>query len=88
MGPTTGSALGQRPFAMPAELRILDPSTGTSVLVGPTGAGRPISGLAFEHGSIDYFVGDRLAIVAGSLVAATAAFTVLHFSLPKAKDDS
>ncbi|MBT8137332.1 MAG: Na+/H+ antiporter NhaA [Gammaproteobacteria bacterium] len=41
-----------------------------------------IAGLAFEHGSGDYFSGDRLGILVGSMIAALAAFVVLHFSLP------
>ena len=42
-----------------------------------------IAGLAFEHGSGDYFSGDRLGILAGSTLSALLAFAVLHFSLPK-----
>ena len=42
-----------------------------------------IAGLAFEHGSGDYFSGDRLGILVGSTLSALAAFAVLHFSLPK-----
>ena len=42
-----------------------------------------IAGLAFEHGSGDYFNGDRLGILAGSLASALAAFVVLSFALPK-----
>ena len=42
-----------------------------------------IAGLAFEHGSGDYYAGDRLGIVIGSVVSAIAAYIVLHFSLPK-----
>jgi len=44
-----------------------------------------ISGLAFEHGSADYFAGDRLGIVLGSLVSALLAFVLLHLSLPTQK---
>jgi NhaA family Na+:H+ antiporter len=42
-----------------------------------------IAGLAFEHGSGDYFAGDRLGIVSGSLLSAIAAWVVLRLSLPK-----
>jgi len=44
-----------------------------------------IAGLAFEHGSVDYFAGDRLGIVMGSALSAIAAYLVLHFTLPKAE---
>ena len=43
-----------------------------------------IAGLAFEHGSGAYYSGDRLGILLGSLLSALAAWTLLHFSLPKA----
>ena len=39
-----------------------------------------IAGLAFEHGSGDYFAGDRLGILAGSLASAVAAYLVLRLS--------
>jgi len=42
-----------------------------------------IAGLAFEHGGGDYFAGDRLGILVGSILSAIAAYAVLHFSLPK-----
>lgn len=42
-----------------------------------------IAGLAFEHGSGEYFSGDRIGILAGSLLSALAAFLLLHASLPK-----
>jgi len=42
-----------------------------------------IAGLAFEHGGGDYFSGDRLGIVAGSLLSAVAAFIVLKLTLPR-----
>lgn len=42
-----------------------------------------IAGLAFEHGSGDYFGGDRLGILIGSVLSALAAYVILHFSLPK-----
>ena len=40
-----------------------------------------IAGLAFEHGSGDYFDGDRLGVLVGSVLAAVAALVVLQFSL-------
>ena len=43
-----------------------------------------IAGLAFEHGSGDYFSGDRLGILAGSILSALVGYVVLQFSLPKA----
>jgi NhaA family Na+:H+ antiporter len=42
-----------------------------------------IAGLAFEHGSDDYYSGDRLGILLGSIMSALVAFVLLHFSLPK-----
>ena len=43
-----------------------------------------IAGLAFEHGGdSDYFAGDRLGILVGSIVSALLAWAVLAFSLPK-----
>lgn len=42
-----------------------------------------IAGLAFEHGSGDYFSGDRLGIVVGSVLSALLAYGLLQFSLPK-----
>lgn len=42
-----------------------------------------IAGLAFEHGSGDYFNGDRLGILVGSTLSAVAAYIVLQLSLPK-----
>ncbi len=42
-----------------------------------------IAGLAFEHGSGDYFSGDRLGILVGSIVSAAVAYLLLHMSLPK-----
>lgn len=42
-----------------------------------------IAGLAFEHGAGDYFAGDRLGVLLGSVLAACAAYTVLQFTLPK-----
>jgi NhaA family Na+:H+ antiporter len=42
-----------------------------------------IAGLAFEHGSGDYFAGDRLGILVGSILSALAAYGLLHVSLPK-----
>ena len=42
-----------------------------------------IAGLAFEHGSGDYFVGDRLGILIGSICSAVLAFLTLNIGLPK-----
>ena len=42
-----------------------------------------IAGLAFEHGSGDYFSGDRLGILVGSIVSAAVAYLLLQVSLPK-----
>ena len=47
-----------------------------------------IAGLAFEHGSGDYFSGDRLGILLGSILSALVAYALLHLSLPKmARED-
>lgn len=42
-----------------------------------------IAGLAFEHGAGEYFGGDRLGVLLGSVLSACAAYTVLQFTLPK-----
>ncbi len=42
-----------------------------------------IAGLAFEHGSGDYFSGDRLGILVGSILSAAVAYVLLHISLPQ-----
>ncbi len=42
-----------------------------------------IAGLAFEHGGGDYFSGDRLGILVGSILSALVAYAILHVSLPK-----
>ncbi len=42
-----------------------------------------IAGLAFEHSGGDYFGGDRLGILVGSILSALAAYVILHVSLPK-----
>jgi NhaA family Na+:H+ antiporter len=42
-----------------------------------------IAGLAFEHGSGDYFYGDRLGILVGSVLSALTAYILLHLSLPR-----
>jgi len=42
-----------------------------------------IAGLAFEHGSGDYFFGDRLGVLVGSLLSAVTALVVLQFSLAR-----
>ena len=44
-----------------------------------------IAGLAFEHGSGDYFAGDRLGILLGSVLSAIAAYVILHLSLPRSR---
>ena len=46
-----------------------------------------IAGLAFEHGSGDYFAGDRLGILLGSILSALIAYFVLHISLPRVAND-
>ena len=45
-----------------------------------------IAGLAFQHGSGDYFAGDRLGILAGSLASAVAAYVVLRLSCRRAPE--
>ncbi len=42
-----------------------------------------IAGLAFEHGGGDYFSGDRLGILIGSILSALVGYVLLHVSLPK-----
>lgn len=42
-----------------------------------------IAGLAFEHGSGDYFAGDRLGILIASILSAIVAYIVLHITLPR-----
>ena len=42
-----------------------------------------IAGLAFEHGSGDYFAGDRLGILVGSLASALFAGGILAVTLPR-----
>jgi NhaA family Na+:H+ antiporter len=42
-----------------------------------------IAGLAFQHGSGEYFNGDRLGILVGSIASAIAAYVVLQISLPR-----
>ena len=44
-----------------------------------------IAGLAFEHGGGDYFSGDRLGILLGSLLSAVAGYAVLQLALPRAR---
>jgi len=41
-----------------------------------------IAGLAFEHGSGDYFAGDRLGVLVGSIASAIFAYLTLRFTLP------
>ena len=45
-----------------------------------------IAGLAFEHGSGDYFDGDRLGIVVGSIISAILAYAILAVSLPRSAE--
>lgn len=47
-----------------------------------------IAGLAFEHGSGEYFVGDRLGIIVGSALSAIIAYLILSFSLPKTAQEA
>ena len=42
-----------------------------------------IAGLAFEHGTGEYFGKDRLGILVGSILSAIAAYALLQTSLPK-----
>ncbi len=42
-----------------------------------------IAGLAFEHGSADYFAGDRLGILVGSISSGFVAYVILRLSLGK-----
>ena len=42
-----------------------------------------IAGLAFEHGSGEYFSGDRLGVLVGSVLSAVLAYGLLWLSLPK-----
>ncbi len=44
-----------------------------------------IAGLAFEHGSGEYFSGDRLGILVGSMLSSGVAYTLLHINLPYSK---
>lgn len=46
-----------------------------------------IAGLAFEHGSGDYFSEDRLGILVGSILSALSGYVLLHLSLPKTPAD-
>jgi NhaA family Na+:H+ antiporter len=47
-----------------------------------------IAGLAFEHGSGDYFNGDRLGVLVGSVLSAAMAYIVLQLSLKKSPNDA
>ena len=47
-----------------------------------------IAGLAFEHGSGEYFSGDRLGILVGSIVSAALAYLLLRISLPKESQET
>jgi NhaA family Na+:H+ antiporter len=42
-----------------------------------------IAGLAFEHGSGEFFGGDRLGVLIGSVLSALVAYLILHVSLPR-----
>ena len=42
-----------------------------------------IAGLAFEHRGGEYFAGDRLGVLLGSVLSAVIAYIILHFCLPK-----
>lgn len=42
-----------------------------------------IAGLAFAHGSGEYFSGDRLGVLIGSVLSAALAYLILQFSLKK-----
>lgn len=42
-----------------------------------------ITGLAYEHGSGDYYNGNRLGVLLGSVMSALAAYLLLHLALPK-----
>ncbi len=46
-----------------------------------------IAGLAFEHGSGDYFAGDRLGVLLGSISSAIVAYIILQLSLPAASPE-
>lgn len=46
-----------------------------------------IAGLAFEHGSGDYFAGDRLGVLLGSIASAVVAYVVLRISLPGTRSE-
>jgi NhaA family Na+:H+ antiporter len=46
-----------------------------------------IAGLAFEHGSGEYFGLDRLGILVGSILSALAAYVLFQLSLPKHRTD-
>jgi NhaA family Na+:H+ antiporter len=45
-----------------------------------------IAGLAFEHGSGDYFGVNRLGILVGSILSAAAAYVLLQISLPRRRE--
>jgi NhaA family Na+:H+ antiporter len=46
-----------------------------------------IAGLAFEHGSGEYYGLDRLGILVGSILSALTAYVLLYISLPKTCPD-
>ena len=102
LGVTTGLALGKplgilafTGLAVALGLARLPPGVSWTQLLGVAcacGIGFTMSlfiaGLAFEHGSGAYYSGDRLGILAGSLLSALAAWIVLQFSLPKRAGDA
>jgi len=45
-----------------------------------------IAGLAFEHGGVNNFAGDRLGIIVGSLASALIGFFILKLVLPSSSD--
>jgi NhaA family Na+:H+ antiporter len=45
-----------------------------------------IAGLTFEHGSGQYFAGDRLGIIVGSVLSAVVAYLLLQLSLPRGQE--
>ena len=47
-----------------------------------------IAGLAFEHGSGKYFIGDRIGILVGSILSTLAAFIILNISLPNSTQNN
>ena len=78
-----GLAVGLRLIALPANVTWLQ-LLGVSFACGiGFTMSLFIAGLAFEHGSGEYFAGDRLGILIGSILSAAVACIVLHLSLPR-----